>query len=65
MTQYQGTVDEATVHQVLQRDEGLAELVSIVLHQILDAQVTEQLQAKRYECTEGRQGYRNEIRPGG
>lgn len=42
MTQYQVTVDEATVQQVLQRDDGLAQLVSVVLNQLLDAQVTEQ-----------------------
>jgi putative transposase len=63
MTQYQVTVDEAVVQQVLQRDDGLAVLVTAVLDQILDLQVTEQLQAGRYERTEERQGYRNGTRP--
>lgn len=63
MTQYQVTVDEAMVQQVLQRDDGLAELVRAVLDQILEAQVTEQLQAGRYERSAERQGYRNGIRP--
>jgi putative transposase len=63
MTQYQVTVDEATVQQVLQRDDGLAELVSVVLDQILEFQVTEQVQAGRYERTPERQGYRNGTRP--
>ena len=48
---------------MLQRDDGLAQLVSAVLDQILEAQVTEQLQAGRYERTERRQGYRNGTRP--
>jgi putative transposase len=63
MTQYQVTVDGDVVQQVLQRDDGLARLVSVVLDQILEAQVTEQLQAGRYERTEERQGYRNGVRP--
>lgn len=62
MTQYQVTVDEAMVQQILQRDDGVAELVSAVLDQILEAQVTEQLQAGRYERSAERQGYRNGIR---
>ena len=52
MIQYQVTVDTEVVHEVLQRDDGLAELVSVVLDQILDGQATKQLQAKRYERTE-------------
>lgn len=63
MTHYQVTVDAEVVQQVLQRDDGLAQLVSAVLDQILEAQVTEQLQADRYERTERRQGYRNGTRP--
>ena len=54
MTQCQLTGDEPTVRQVLQHDDGLPQLVSVVLDQILEAQVTEQLQADRYQRTEER-----------
>jgi putative transposase len=63
MTHYQVNVDARDVQEVLQRDDELAQLVSVVLSQILDARVTEQLQDGRYEQTEDRQGYRNGIRP--
>jgi putative transposase len=63
MTQYQVTVDAEVVHAALQRDDGLAQLVTQVLNQILEAQVSERLQAARYERTEERQGYRNGVRP--
>lgn len=40
------------LHQLFQRDESLAKLVEQVPNQILEAQVTEQLQAATYERTE-------------
>ena len=60
MTQYLVTVDAEVVHQVLWRDDGL---VRVVLDQILDAPVTDPLQAGRYERTSERLGERNGTRP--
>ncbi len=57
------TIDGETVHGLLQGDSGLAKLLEQVLNQVLEAQVSEQLGAERYECTEERQGYRNGVRP--
>jgi len=62
MAQYQLTIDGEILHQLFQRDEGLAKLVEQVLNQILEAQVTEQLQAAPYERTKTRQGHRNGYR---
>ena len=45
------------------QDSGVAKLLESVLNQILQAQVTEQLEAQRYERTENRQGYRNGSYP--
>jgi transposase-like protein len=59
VTQFQVTIDGALVQQLFRRDDGLAQLVQQVLNQVLEAQVTEQLQASPYERSEERQGYRN------
>jgi transposase-like protein len=63
MPDYQITIDGETVHGLFQGDSGLAKLLEQVLNQVLDAQVSEQLGAERYERTEERQGYRNGVRP--
>lgn len=63
MAQYQLSVDEDQVRGLFTRDDALAGLVSAVVQQILEAQVTEQLQAQPYERTEERQGYRNGYKP--
>lgn len=64
MAQYQVTVDSELSHQLFFRpDQGVARLLEQVLNQVLEAQVTEQLQAAPYERTEARQGYRNGHRP--
>ncbi|MBE3578239.1 MAG: IS256 family transposase [Limnochordales bacterium] len=63
MAQYQVTIDGEILQQLFVRDDGLARLVEQVINQILEAQVTEQLKAERYERTEERQGYRNGHRP--
>ncbi|WP_077616947.1 transposase, partial [Caenibacillus caldisaponilyticus] len=44
---------------LLSQDQGLAKLLEQVLNQILEAQLTDQLGAGRYERTEERKGYRN------
>ena len=41
----------------------MARLVEQVLDQVLQSQVTEVLQAKPFERTEERQGYRNGYKP--
>jgi putative transposase len=63
MPDYQITIDGETVHGLFQGDAGAAKLLEQVLNQVLEAQVSEQLGAERYERTEERQGYRNGVRP--
>ncbi len=63
MPDYQITIDGETVQGLFQGDTGLAKLLEQVLNQVLEAQVSEQLGAERYERTEERQGYRNGVRP--
>jgi putative transposase len=63
MPEYQITIDGETLHGLFQGDTGLAKLLEQVLNQVLEAQVSEQLGAERYERAEERQGYRNGIRP--
>ncbi|GIO70442.1 IS256 family transposase [Paenibacillus cookii] len=66
MAQYQISVDSQLLHQLFlgnTQDSGVAKLLESVLNQILQAQVTEQLEAQRYERTENRQGYRNGSYP--
>jgi len=59
MAQYRLIIDDEDLHHLFEGDGGLARLVERVLNQVLDAQVTEQLGAERYERTDARQGYRN------
>lgn len=68
MAQYQITVDSEILHHLFlkdAKDSGMAKLLESVLNQVLEAQVTEQIGADRYERTESRQAYRNgsRIRP--
>ncbi|MBX6396552.1 MAG: IS256 family transposase, partial [Alicyclobacillaceae bacterium] len=63
MAQYQITLNDDLLHGLFQGDGGVARLLEEVLNQILQAQVTEQLQAAPYERTEQRQGYRNGTYP--
>ncbi len=63
VAEYQIIIDGETVHGVFQGDAGLAKLLEQVLNQVLEAQVSEQLGAERYERSEERQGYRNGVRP--
>src|SRR5258706_11681229 len=57
------TIDSETVRGLFEGDSGLTKLLEQVLNQVLEAQVSEQLGAERYERTEERQGYRNGVRP--
>jgi transposase-like protein len=63
MTQYQVTLNEQTLQRLFSGDSQLAQLLESVLNQVLDAQVSEQLQAERYERTDQRQGYRHGYKP--
>ena len=66
MTAYQVTIDSDTLHSLMSgtaRESGLAKLLEQVLNQVLEAQVSEQIGATRYERSEERQGYRNGVRP--
>jgi putative transposase len=62
MAQYQINVDSQLLQQLFignSQDSGVAQLLESVLNQVLQAQVTEQVEADRYERSEERQGYRN------
>jgi transposase-like protein len=48
-----------TLQRLFSSDGQLAQLLESILNQVLEAQVSDQLQADRYERTEQRQGYRN------
>ena len=63
MTQYQITLSNDLVHGLFKEDGAMARLLEQVLDQVLQAQVTEALQAKPFERTEERQGYRNGFKP--
>lgn len=66
MAQYQINVDSQLLQQLFlgnSQDAGVAKLLESVLNQVLQAQVTEQVEADRYERTEDRQGYRNGSYP--
>ena len=66
MAQYQITVDSQLLQQLFlgnSQDSGVAKLLESVLNQILQAQVTEQVDAERYERTDHRKGYRNGTYP--
>ncbi len=63
MTQYQVTVDAEHVHGLFTQDGALGRLVEQVVQQIMEAQVSDHLQAQPYERTEERKGYRNGYKP--
>src|SRR5690349_19011431 len=63
MTQYQLTLGSAAVQRLFTGEGQLGRLLEAVLNQVLNAQVTEQLQAAPYERSEQRQGYRNGYKP--
>ena len=63
MTQYQLTLDSETVQRLFTGDGELGRLLEAILNQVLNAQVSEQLQAVPYERSEQRLGYRNGYKP--
>ncbi|RMH82314.1 MAG: IS256 family transposase, partial [Calditrichaeota bacterium] len=62
MAQVNITLNEELLKAVSSGEKGMKELMEAVLNQILDAQVTEHLEAGRYERSAGRKGYRNGYR---
>jgi transposase-like protein len=63
VTQYKITLSDDVVHGLFKEDGAMARLVEQVLDQVLQSQVTDVLQAKPFERTEDRQGYRNGFKP--
>jgi len=63
MTHYKLNVDAEAVQGLFTRDDGLAGLVEQIVQQVLEAQVTDYLQAQPYERTTERRGYRNGFKP--
>lgn len=59
MSPSQLTVDREQQQGMLQNDQSFRQLIEQVVNQVLQAEVTEHLQAERYERTEECQGYRN------
>jgi transposase-like protein len=63
MPQYQLTLDSDTLQHLFAGNDPLAQLLEQGLNQILEAQVTEHLQAQPYERTDQRKGHRNGYKP--
>lgn len=63
MTEYDVNVNANLLPDLLSQSDGIAKLFESVLNQVLEAQVNDHLQAKPYERSEERVGYRNGYRP--
>ena len=59
MATFEITIDDNKIEDLLQSDQGLAVLLGPILNQVLDAEMTEHLQAAPHDQTERRTGYRN------
>lgn len=53
------TIDDEKIQDLLQSDRGMATLLEPILNQLLQAEMTEHLQAAPGERTNARRGYRN------
>ena len=62
MADYDVTLSESMMPDLLERPNALAKLVESVIQQVLEAQVSEHLGADRYERNDERAGYRNGYR---
>jgi len=62
MTDYNINVGKELLPELLSQPNGLAKLIESVLNQVLEAQVSESLQAEPYERNDERAGYRNGYR---
>jgi transposase-like protein len=63
MAHLQVTIDTDKLKDLFASDEGMAALAEEILNQVLEAQMTEHLQAKPYERTNRRRAYRNGYKP--
>jgi putative transposase len=63
MAVYEVSLNSEQLSGLLTSDSGLQCLVTTVLNQVLEAQVTDQIGAQPYERSEQRQAYRNGSRP--
>jgi putative transposase len=59
---YNVTLSESLMPDLLERSNALAQLVEAAVQQVLEAQMSEHLGADRYERNEERAGYRNGYR---
>jgi putative transposase len=59
---YDVSVSDSIMPDLLERPNALSQLVETVIQQVLEAQVSEHLGADRYERSEERAGYRNGYR---
>lgn len=62
MAEYDVTLSESMMPELLERPNALAQLVENVIQQVLEAQISEHVGADRYERTDERAGYRNGYR---
>ena len=62
MSEYDVKVSKEELIELLSKNDGLSELLSSVLNQVLEAQMTEHLGAERHEQQKERTGYRNGYR---
>ena len=62
MTEYELKVPRQLLSSLLSEKNGMAELLEVILNQILEAEAADQLGAERYERSEERMGYRNGYR---
>ena len=62
MADYDVTLSESLMPDLLERPNALAQLVESALQQVLETQIREHLSADRYERSEDRAGYRNGYR---
>lgn len=62
MTDYNIKIPSSLLSSLLGEGRGFGPLIEDVLNQLLEAQVTEQLGAERYERNSERGGYRNGVR---
>ena len=63
MTDYDVKVPGRMLSSLMTEKGGFAELLEMMLNQVLEAQVSEQIGADRYQRTEDRGAYRNGSRP--
>jgi len=63
MAEYDISLTKDQVEGLLINDDGLKGLVTTVVNQVLEAQMSEHLSAGYYEHSDGRKGYRNGYRP--